>query len=100
MNNLLEQTRQVVQTHLEAARDLSILRHSLNDELSELSNDLISLNYNEDRQPLLLEDLETFHRNLKELTSVKQYVQVIEHALKLRCVVVFFFPTCLSRIPM
>jgi hypothetical protein len=36
--------------------------------------------------PTLLEDIETLHRNLKELESVKGYVQVIEHALKLRYV--------------
>ncbi|KAF8203135.1 TIP-1 family-domain-containing protein [Pholiota molesta] len=44
---------------------------------------LISLEYNEDREPLLLEDLEILHRNLKELQSVKEYIQVIEHVLKL-----------------
>ena len=35
-------------------------------------------------KPTLLEDLEVFHRNLKELESVKVYVQVIEYALRLR----------------
>ena len=38
-----------------------------------------------DRQPTLLEDLETLQRNLKELESVKSYVQVIHRALYLRC---------------
>jgi len=38
-----------------------------------------------DRQPTLLEDLETLQRNLKELESVKSYVQVIHRALSLRC---------------
>src|SRR5258708_4345094 len=38
-----------------------------------------------DRQPTLLQDLETLHRNLKELESVKSYVQVIHRALYLRC---------------
>jgi hypothetical protein len=37
-------------------------------------------------EPTLLEDIETLHRNLKELENVKSYVQVIEHALKLRLV--------------
>ncbi|KAJ7823548.1 TIP-1 family-domain-containing protein [Mycena olivaceomarginata] len=37
-----------------------------------------------DSESTLLEDIETLHRNLKELQSVKGYVQVIEHALKLR----------------
>lgn len=36
--------------------------------------------------PTLLEDVETLHRSLKELESVKGYIQVIEHALKLRYV--------------
>ena len=70
--------------HLETAQNLSLLRHSLADKLSDLSQELLALDYNEDREPLLLEDLETLHRNLKELQSVKEYVQVIQHALKLR----------------
>ena len=37
-----------------------------------------------DRQPTLLEDLETLQRNLKELESVKSYVQVVHRALFLR----------------
>lgn len=37
-----------------------------------------------DRQPTLLEDLETLQRNLKELESVKSYVQIIHRALYLR----------------
>ena len=69
--------------HLKTAQNLSLLRHSLADKLSDLSQEL-ALEYNEDRQPMLLEDLETLHRNLKELQSVKEYVQVIQHALKLR----------------
>ncbi|KAF8973689.1 TIP-1 family-domain-containing protein [Flammula alnicola] len=63
--------------------ELSLMRHLLNDELSDLTRELVSLEYNADREPLLLEDLETLHRNLKELQSVKQYVQVVEHVLKL-----------------
>ena len=70
--------------HLETAQNLSLLRHSLADNLSDLSQELLSLKYNEDREPMLLEDLETLHRNLNELQSVKEYVQAIQHALKLR----------------
>ena len=33
-----------------------------------------------------LEDLEALHRSLKELESVKGYVQVVERAMQLRCV--------------
>jgi hypothetical protein len=79
----LTTSRQAVQKNFEFAQDLSLLRHSLNDELSDLTNELI--NYQEDRNPSLLEDLECLHRNLTELTSIKQYVQVIERALQLRC---------------
>ena len=70
--------------HLKTAQNLSLLRHSLADKLSDLSQELLALDYNEDREPMLLEDLETLHRNLKELQSVKEYVQAIHHALKLR----------------
>ncbi|KAJ3509803.1 hypothetical protein NLJ89_g5024 [Agrocybe chaxingu] len=83
VNEVLDQTRHAVRDHLDEAQQLSLLRHSLNDELSELTKDLVSLEYNDDGEPLLLEDLETLHRNLKELVSVKEYVQVVEHALKL-----------------
>lgn len=38
----------------------------------------------EEKKSTLLEDIETLHRSLKELQSVKRYVQVIEHSLKLR----------------
>lgn len=69
--------------HLKAAQDLSLLRHSLADKLSDLSQELV-LEYDENREPTLLEDLETLHQNLQELQSVKEYVQVIQHALKLR----------------
>jgi hypothetical protein len=34
----------------------------------------------------LLEDIETLHRSLKELESLKSYVQVIKETLKLRFV--------------
>ena len=69
--------------HLKAAQDLSLLRHSLADKLSDLSQELV-LEYDENREPTLLEDLETLHQNLQELQSVKEYLQVIQHALKLR----------------
>jgi hypothetical protein len=54
---------------------------------SDLTRELVSLGYNEEREPLLLEDLERLHRNLKELQSVKQYVQIIEYVLILRWVI-------------
>ena len=51
-----------------------------------LSDELVSSLGEPDSKPTLLEDLEALHRSLKELESVKGYVQVVEHALKLRCV--------------
>lgn len=80
----MTESRQAAQKNFEVAQNLSLLRHSLGDELSQLTNDLVLSNYQENRQPLLLEDLETLHRTLTELTSIKQYVQVIQRALQLR----------------
>jgi len=57
----------------------------LADELSYLSQELVSSMSDSERRPTLLEDIETLHRSLKELQSVKAYVQVISHALALRC---------------
>ena len=84
MDTLVNQTRTAAQTHLTTAKELSLIRHTLNDELTDLTQGLRPLEYREDREPVLLEDLETLHRDLNELQSVKQYVQVIEYALKLR----------------
>jgi hypothetical protein len=83
----LSRTRTSVTEHLQTAQELSLLRHSLSDELSHLSRELVSsISDNGEGKPTLLEDLETLHRNLKELESIKDYVQIIEHALKLRFV--------------
>ena len=84
LNALIEQTRVSAQERLNTAQELSLIRHSLNDELSELSRELLSFNREQGAAPSLLEDLETLHRNLKELESVKDYVQVIRHVLELR----------------
>ncbi|KAL0950725.1 hypothetical protein HGRIS_007501 [Hohenbuehelia grisea] len=59
------------------------MRHSLVDELSYLTQELTSSLSDEGRKPTLLEDIETLHRNLKELQSLKSYVQVVEHSLRL-----------------
>ncbi|KAF7340034.1 hypothetical protein MVEN_01921300 [Mycena venus] len=80
---LVSQTREATQNHTRTAQSLSLQRHSLADELSYLFNQLTSAMSDGDRESTLLEDIETLHRNLKELQSVKGYVQVIEHALKL-----------------
>jgi RAD50-interacting protein 1 len=81
---LIASTSEVASDRLHTAQELSLLRHSLADELADLSESLISSQMEGEREPTLLEDIETLHRNLKELQSVKTYVQVIEHALKLR----------------
>ncbi|KAG6919592.1 hypothetical protein DXG01_004256 [Tephrocybe rancida] len=80
---LLADTRVSAESDIHTAQELSLLRHSLTDELSELSQELISTLSEGDGRATLLEDIETLHRNLKELQSVKGYVQVIEHALNL-----------------
>jgi hypothetical protein len=84
INTLVAETRASVVKHIYSAQELSLVRHSLADELLDLSQELVSTMSDGDRQSTLLEDIETLHRNLKELQSVKGYVQIIEHALKLR----------------
>ncbi|KAI0374499.1 hypothetical protein BV20DRAFT_961682 [Pilatotrama ljubarskyi] len=76
-------TRTKASEHLRTAQELSLLRHSLADELSYLSGQLVSSLGGPEGAPTLLEDLEALHRSLKELESVKGYVQVVERALKL-----------------
>ncbi|KAI0359047.1 hypothetical protein OH77DRAFT_1420580 [Trametes cingulata] len=76
-------TRSAASAHLHTAQELSLLRHSLADELSYLSGELVSSLGGPEGAPTLLEDVEALHRSLKELESVKGYVQVVERALKL-----------------
>ena len=83
---VIAQTRQKATEQLHTAQELSLLRHSLSDELSFLSGELVSSLSGPEEGPTLLEDLEGLHRSLKEPESMKGYVQVIEHALKLRYV--------------
>ncbi|GJE85916.1 RINT-1 family protein [Phanerochaete sordida] len=80
---LITNTRSTAQEHLHTAQELSLLRHSLADELSYLSQELVSSLSGPEGMPTLLEDIETLHRNLKELQSVKSYIQVVEHALQI-----------------
>ncbi|KXN81133.1 RAD50-interacting protein 1 [Leucoagaricus sp. SymC.cos] len=80
---LITDTRNSAEEQLTTSKELSLQRHSLADELSELTNELVSVLYDENKQPTLLEDIETLHRDLKELESVKGYVQVIQYGLKL-----------------
>ena len=84
---LLAQIRSDAQEHLTAAQELALMRHSLADELASLSEVLVSTanaGIDGDMGPTLLEEIETLHRNLKELQCVKSYVEVIHRALALR----------------
>ncbi|KAL9715940.1 hypothetical protein Ac2012v2_000384 [Leucoagaricus gongylophorus] len=80
---MITNARNSAEEQLRTSQELSLLRHSLADELAELSNEFVSVSSDDNDQPTLLEDVETLHRSLKELESVKSYVQVIQHGLKL-----------------
>jgi hypothetical protein len=85
---------------LHSAQELSLLGHSLVDELTPLFGQLLSDNSHPDEGPTLLEDLEAMHRCLREQESVKAYVQVIHRALLLRYVAPFLTPSApLSNLP-
>ncbi|KAA1468489.1 hypothetical protein DENSPDRAFT_833787 [Dentipellis sp. KUC8613] len=83
IQTLISQSRASAQSHLHTAQELSLLRHSLADELESLTSELVSSMSDSDGRPTLLEDIETMHRNLKELESIKVYVQIVHHALRL-----------------
>ncbi|KAG7098927.1 hypothetical protein E1B28_000822 [Marasmius oreades] len=67
---------------MHTAQGLSLIRHSLADELSELLQRLASVS-SYGLAPTVLEDVEALHWNLKELESIRGYVRLIEHALSL-----------------
>ena len=87
---MIAQTREQASAQLHTAQELALLLHSLADEFAYLSDELVSSLSGPDEGPTLLEDLEALHRSLKELESVKGYVQVIERALRLGCVISFY----------
>ena len=87
IDELISTTRSTASEHLHTAQELSLLRHSLADELSTFTSELISSM--SDGQPTLHEDIEVMHRNLKELESIKTYVHVIQRALSMRYVELF-----------
>ena len=72
---------------LHSAQELSLLGHSLADELSSLFGQLLTDVSQQNETTTLLEDLEAMHRSLREQESIKAYVQVIHRALQLRCAV-------------
>jgi hypothetical protein len=84
LNSTLAETRETVAIHLHSAQELSLLRHSLSDELSQLSSELESTISDERGRPTLLEEIEGLHRGLRELSTVRDYVKVIAHGLALR----------------
>ncbi|KAH7915139.1 TIP-1 family-domain-containing protein [Hygrophoropsis aurantiaca] len=84
INSLISKTQIAALTHLESARELASERQALADELATLSHELVSsLDTDGESKPTLLENIETMHRALKELESVRAYVSVIERALAL-----------------
>ncbi|EPS99064.1 hypothetical protein FOMPIDRAFT_1125069 [Fomitopsis schrenkii] len=82
LDAFLVESRTRAEEYVHTAQELSLLRHSLSDELSHLASQLESSVGGTERKPTLLEDIESLHRSLKELESVKGYVQVIERALQ------------------
>ncbi|KAL0071704.1 hypothetical protein AAF712_000626 [Marasmius tenuissimus] len=82
LDELITNSRESAESYVQTAQGLSLIRHSIADELQELSERLISVSSN-GLSPTLLEDVEALHRNLKELESVRGYVRIIEHALSL-----------------
>jgi len=85
VDELIRDTLSSTRRHLATAQELSLARHALTDELSSLSAELVSsLNPEGRARPTLMEELESLHRSLKELESVRNYVLVIERVLRLR----------------
>ncbi|TFL06361.1 RINT-1 family protein [Pterulicium gracile] len=81
---LLAQTRSSAQSLSSQAAQFANQYHELQDDLGQLSEQLLSMNSGADRPPTLLEDIEASHRKLAELQTIKEYVQVIRHSLELR----------------
>jgi hypothetical protein len=73
--------------NLDTTRGLAEDRELIENEMTYLSHELVSSlsPSKSEASPTLLEDIETMHRILKELESVRAYVAVIERTLTLRC---------------
>lgn len=71
---------------LSSAQDAALSRHVLEDDLTELSTELVSSQGDENRGATLLEDLERLQRKLVELENIRSYVGVVDKALNLRLV--------------
>ncbi|KAE9401979.1 hypothetical protein BT96DRAFT_918567 [Gymnopus androsaceus JB14] len=83
VNALIAEAKSSAHSHVETAQNLSLLRHSLTDELVDLTQGLLSSMSSEPGSSTLLEDIETLHRNLNDLQGVKGYAQVVKHVLEL-----------------
>ncbi|EJD04214.1 uncharacterized protein FOMMEDRAFT_167449 [Fomitiporia mediterranea MF3/22] len=83
VDSLILETSEKAKQQLVTAQELSLLRHSLADELTSLTEELESAATAEGSEPSLLEELEVLHRNLKDLELVKGFVQSIHKALQL-----------------
>ena len=83
LNEFVRQTKVDALSHLDSAQELSLLRHSISDELGSLVNELSS-SHGRAGSATLLEDIEKAHRILKELQTVRNYAAVIQRALELR----------------
>ncbi|KAJ3908186.1 TIP-1 family-domain-containing protein [Lentinula edodes] len=83
VDTLIVKAKSSAHSYVEIAQNLSLLRHSLSDELVDLTDGLSSSMSSEPGSSTLLEDIETLHRNLDDLQGVKGYAQVIQRALEL-----------------
>lgn len=84
---MITATRTSAAAHLLTAQELSLVRHSLADELADINEDLVpNLSDDGERTSTLLGDIQSLHRDLDELSNLKAYVLVIERAVKLRLV--------------
>lgn len=83
LDDFLRKARELTNEKREQGQELAHEYHSLTDDLSYLTEYLFSSMSDESRGPTILEDVETLHRNLKELENIKEYVQVIRHTLTL-----------------
>lgn len=85
IDSLVTKTRVAALANLDTARGLAEERKLVENEMTYLSHELVSSlsPLNSEAKPTLLEDIETMHRILKGLESVRAYVAVIERTLTL-----------------
>ncbi|KAG1864638.1 RINT-1 family protein [Suillus subalutaceus] len=85
IDSLVTKTRVAALANLDTVRGLGEDRESIENETTYLSHELVSSlsPSKSEANPTLLEDIETMHRILKELESVRAYVAVIERTLTL-----------------